>query len=68
MYFGEEPLPKKNNLLAWWKANPPHYPTLARLAKSLLCIPATSTPSAHWFSAAGNIASKKKKKEGKPQP
>ena len=59
MYFGEHPLSKKENPLTWWKKNAAHYPTLAKLAKSLLCIPATSTPSERLFSAAGNIASKK---------
>ena len=60
MYFGEHPLSKKENPLTWWKKNAAHYPTLAKLAKSLLCIPATSTPSERLFSAAGNIASKKR--------
>lgn len=45
----------------WRKeANSDRYPMLARLAKSNLRIPATSTPSERLFSAAGNIASKKR--------
>lgn len=59
-YFGEQPLSKKENPLLWWRANAARYPTLARLAKYFLCIPATSTPSEHLFSAAGYIASKRR--------
>ncbi len=59
-YFGEKPLAKEESPLHWWKANEDRYPTLARLAKSYLCIPGTSTPSERLFSAAGNIASKKR--------
>lgn len=58
-YFGENSLAKEENPLLWWKANNDRYPMLARLAKSYLCIPATSTPS-EQLSAAGNIASKKR--------
>lgn len=59
-YFGEQPLSKKEDPLLWWRANAARYPTLAKLAKSFLCIPATSTPSERLFSAAGNIASKRR--------
>lgn len=60
MYFGEHPLSKKENPLTWWEKNAASYPTLAEQARSLLCIPATSTPSERLFSAAGNIVSKKR--------
>ncbi|CAL9703775.1 unnamed protein product [Knipowitschia caucasica] len=59
-YFGEKNLAKDENPLLWWKANSDRYPMLATLAKSYICIPGTSTPSERLFSAAGNIASKKR--------
>ncbi|XP_053324528.1 E3 SUMO-protein ligase ZBED1-like [Spea bombifrons] len=59
-YFAERPLAKERNPLNWWNTNQEKYPTLAKLAKSYLCIPGTSTPSERLFSAAGNIACKKR--------
>uniref|UniRef100_A0A3Q3FQ82 Zinc finger BED domain-containing protein 1-like n=1 Tax=Kryptolebias marmoratus TaxID=37003 RepID=A0A3Q3FQ82_KRYMA len=59
-YFGEKNIAKEENALQWWKTNTDRYPLLARLTKSNLCIPGTSTPSERLFSAAGNIASKKR--------
>lgn len=59
-YFAEKPLPKEGNPLTWWKTNQEKFPTLAKLAKSFLCIPGTSTPSERLFSAAGNIVCKKR--------
>lgn len=59
-YFGGKNLAKEENALQWWKANRDRYPMLTRLAKSYLCIPGTSTPSERLFSAAGNVASKKR--------
>ncbi|XP_039535814.1 E3 SUMO-protein ligase ZBED1-like [Pimephales promelas] len=44
--------------LGWWKKNQDRYPSLARVAKRLLCIPATSTPSERIFSKAGFIVNK----------
>uniref|UniRef100_A0A8C4GRK4 HAT C-terminal dimerisation domain-containing protein n=1 Tax=Dicentrarchus labrax TaxID=13489 RepID=A0A8C4GRK4_DICLA len=48
----------ESGLLGWWKKNQDRYPSLARVAKRLLCIPATSTPSERIFSKAGFIVNK----------
>ena len=39
------------NTLDWWKKNCKYYPSLAQVARQILCIPATSVP--HVFSTAG---------------
>lgn len=51
-YFSE----KRTALSAldWWKVNCHRYPFLSKVARRLLAIPATSTPSERVFSAAGN--------------
>ena len=41
------------DLLKWWKLNGLVYPKLARLARSVLCIPASSSSSERVFRAAG---------------
>ncbi|ROL45250.1 Lovastatin nonaketide synthase [Anabarilius grahami] len=41
--------------LAWWQKNEHRYPKLAKAAKSLHCIPSTSTPSERIFLKAGFI-------------
>ena len=41
--------------LAWWKTNEIRFPTLAKLARIHLAIPATSAPSKHVFSKAGQF-------------
>ena len=38
----------------------PKFPNLAQLAKAVIGIPATSTPSERLFSTAGNIVTKKR--------
>lgn len=38
------------DILAWWKANGPKYPVLARLARDILVIPISTVPSESAFS------------------
>ena len=56
----EHALDPDSNALEWWKKNAERLPTLSRLARQLLCIPATSVPSERIFSISGNIVTKKR--------
>jgi hypothetical protein len=48
--------PQKNScILEWWKINSSRLPSLSKLARSYLAIPASSTSSERMFSIAGNI-------------
>ena len=49
-----------SNPLEWWATNASRFPTLATLARKLLCIPATSAPSERAFSTAGLTIAKKR--------
>ncbi|KAJ4930290.1 hypothetical protein JOQ06_019295 [Pogonophryne albipinna] len=60
MYFAEPAIHKKDDPLRWWRENKGRFPVLSKLARSFLCIPATSTPSERIFSVAGNICSQKR--------
>jgi len=59
-YFHEKVCLRKTNILEWWKINEPRFPNLSQLAKAVIGIPATSTPSERLFSVAGNVVSKKR--------
>ncbi|XP_055055329.2 uncharacterized protein [Misgurnus anguillicaudatus] len=48
------------DVLGWWKINKPSYPKLAKLARSVLCIPASSSSSERVFSAAGRTISERR--------
>jgi len=60
MYLQSKSPPRSVNIFEWWKVNEPRYPNVARLAKSVLCIPATSTAAERVFSSAGITVSKKR--------
>lgn len=46
--------------LIWWKEYSSKFPNLAKVARSMLAIPATSTASERVFSIAGHIVSKRR--------
>ena len=57
-----EPKPKGKDLdvLLWWQEHKAVYPFLARVARKLLCVPASSTSSERVFSVCGSLVSKKR--------
>ena len=57
-YLSETPSPRNHSPLLWWKINAERFPNLAPVARVLLSIPATSTPSERVFSTAGNTVTK----------
>lgn len=59
-YMSEAPAPGAADPLQWWKSNAARLPHLAKVAKAVLCVPATSVPSERVFSAAGHIVSKRR--------
>ena len=46
---------RDTNPLVWWKNNMYNYPNLAKIARSVLSIPATSTPVERIFPKSGLI-------------
>ena len=48
------------DILLWWKTNQAQFPLLAKVARSILCIPASSAESERVFSAASNIVTEKR--------
>ena len=60
MYLQLKPLARSTKIFEWWKVNEPRFPNISKLAKSILCIPATSTASERIFSSAGTTISKKR--------
>ena len=52
VFLSEKPVPRTINLLTWWKENSFRFPVLAKIAHSLLNIPATSTPAERILSNA----------------
>ena len=59
-YLAEKMVKRKTNPLTWWKENEKRFPQLSKLARCLLNIPATSTPSERIFSVAGLTVNKQR--------
>ena len=57
LYLEEYLFPRSEsfNILDWWKANIAKHPTLAKIARDILAVPATSVASEAAFSTGGRI-------------
>jgi len=57
-YFTQKVAHRNPNQLEWWKQNNFRFPVLAKVARLILCIPATSTSSERLLSTAGLTVTK----------
>ena len=59
-YRKEQTLHVAKSPLQWWKQHQHMFPLVAKVAKRVLCIPATSVPSERVFSTAGDIVTQQR--------
>lgn len=59
-YFEEPRVMRSEDPLSWWKKKAPLFPNLSKIAKGILCVPATSVPSERLFSKAGELISQRR--------
>ena len=57
-YCSEPSIALSSNPLDWWRANASRFPLLARMARTYLCVPATSVPCERLFSESGYVINK----------
>ena len=60
MYLQVKAPSRQVNIFEWWKINEARFPNVAKLARSMLCVPGTSTAAEQVFSAAGITVSKRR--------
>ena len=58
-YYSEKVVPRKTDPLEWWKINELRFTHLSKVARPILCVPATSIASERLFSTAGRNQSTK---------
>ena len=59
-YRNEPNLAEDKDALDWWRTRKEDYPTLVRLARKYLCVPATSTQAERVFSWMGHLLNKRR--------
>lgn len=59
-YLSVDHIDARSDVLAWWKIHAIKFPLVANIARQILCVPATSTPSERAFSKAGSLITKKR--------
>ncbi|XP_065674180.1 zinc finger BED domain-containing protein 4-like [Hydra vulgaris] len=60
LYVEEGCVHKDSNILQYWNNQQNKFPYLTRLARKMLCIPASSSTSERVFSTAGNILTERR--------
>ena len=65
LYMESDLLNRFADPLQWWRRQSLRLPNLAKLAKEVLSVPATSVPSERVFSKAGELISAKRSRLGK---
>jgi hypothetical protein len=61
----KQPIMKREtDILRYWASKEYEFPTIARMARDHLAIPATSAPSECVFSVGGDIITKKRNRLG----
>lgn len=59
-YFNDPRDPENTNILHWGKSHEKNYPTLAKMARDILCIPASSVPVGRFFSTGALVMNKRR--------
>jgi hypothetical protein len=59
-WLKEKAQPRDTDILSYWKVKQNEYPTIARIAKDHLAIPASSAPSESVFSHGDDLVTKKR--------
>ncbi len=63
-WMKQQPMPRDTDILRYWASKEYEFPTIARMARDHLAIPATSAASESVFSIGGDIITKKRNRLG----